>query len=182
MARIPLIDRKEQLPAEHHAIYDAIAQSRGVVRGPYAALLHSPPLAERTARLGAYLRFESRLDPKIAELVALAAARELRCRHEWAAHVEHATKAGVPRETIRAIHQQKAPEGLSPEDARIVSYVQELLRSHRVSEPTLQAVLDRLGVRGLVELTATIGFYAMLACTLNAFEIVSVEPPEDLRI
>ena len=182
MARIPLIDKKESLPLEHHGIYDAIAQSRGVVRGPFAALLHSPQIAERTAHLGAYIRFESQLDPKIVELAALAAARELECRHEWAAHVTHAAKAGVGPETIRAIHQRKAPEGLSSDDAQIVSYVQGLLRSHRASEPTFQALLDRLGVRSLVELTATIGYYAMVACTLNAFEVVSVNPPEDLKI
>lgn len=182
MARIPLIDKKELLAPEHHGVYDAIAKSRGRVHGPFAALLHSPSIAARTAHLGAYIRFESQLDPKIVELAALSAARELECRHEWAAHVAHAAKAGVPQVTIRAIHQGKAPEGLSSDDAQIVSYVHELLRSHQVSEPTFQALLRRLGVRGLVELTATIGYYAMLACTLNAFEVVSVNPPDDLKI
>ncbi len=182
MARIPLMDKKESLPPEHHGIYDAIAQSRGQVRGPFAALLHSPQIAERTAHLGTYIRFESQLDPKIVEMAALAAARELECKHEWAAHVTHAAKAGIRQETIRAIHQRKAPDALSPDDAQIVSYVQELLRSHRVSEPAFQALLGRLGVRGLVELTATIGYYAMLACTLNAFEVVSAIPPVDLSI
>lgn len=180
MARIPLIEKKESLPPEHRGIYDAIAKSRGAVRGPFAALLHSPEIAERTAHLGAYIRFESQLDPKTIELATLAAAREAECSFEWAAHVGHAAKAGVPQETIRAIHQRKAPEGLSRDDAQIVSYVQELLRSHRVSEPTFQALRGRLAVRGLVELTATIGYYAMLACTLNAFDVASVNPPEDL--
>ena len=182
MARIPLVEKKETLPPEHHGIYDAIAQSRGVVRGPFAALLHSPPIAERTAHLGSYIRFESQLDPKIVELAALATARELECRHEWAAHVTHAAKAGIPMETIRAIHQSKGPESFSFEEAQVVSCVQELLRFHRLSEPTFQALYARLGERGLVELTATIGYYAMLACTLNAFEVVSVNPPEDLKI
>lgn len=182
MARIPLIQKKESLAPEHQPVYDAIAQSRGQVRGPFSALLHSPQVAERTAHLGACIRFESQLDPKIVELAALAAARELECRHEWAAHVAHAQKAGIRLETIRAIHERKASGGLDPDEAQVVGYVQELLRSHRVSEPAFQAMLDRLGVRGLVELTATVGYYAMLACTLNAFEVVHVNAPEDLRI
>lgn len=182
MARIPLIEKKESLAPEQQPVYDAIAQSRGQVRGPFSALLHSPPVAERTAHLGTYIRFESQLDPKVVELAALAAARELECRHEWAAHVMHAQKAGIRLETIRIIHERKAPAGLELDEALLVSYVQELLRSHRVSEPTFQAVLGRLGVKGLVELTATVGYYAMLACTLNAFEVVHVSPPEDLRI
>jgi 4-carboxymuconolactone decarboxylase len=182
MARIPTIDSKEELPPEHHALYDAIAESRGKVRGPFAALLHSPSLADRTAHLGAYVRFESQLDPKIVELAVLAAARELESKHEWAAHIPYAQKAGIPLETIRAIHQQKGPESFSSEDAQVVSYVRELLRTHRVSEATFQALFAWLDVRGLVELTAAIGYYAMLACTLNAFDVVSVDPPEDLGI
>ena len=68
------------------------------------------------------------------------------------------------------------------EDAQIVSFVREMLREHRVSETTFQALYGRLGERGLVELTATIGYYAMLACTLNTFDVYTVTPPEDLKI
>jgi 4-carboxymuconolactone decarboxylase len=129
MARIPLIDRKESLAPEHRAVYDAIAQSRGYVRGPFAALLHSPEIAGRTAHLGSYIRFESQLERKVLELAALVTAREL-------------------------------------------------LHSHRLSEATFQALYTRLGEAGLVELTATIGYYAMLACTLNAFDVFSVTLPK----
>ena len=52
MARIAIIEKKEDLQPEHQSIYDAIAQSRGVVGGPFLALLHSPELAGRTAHLG----------------------------------------------------------------------------------------------------------------------------------
>ena len=182
MARISLVEKKASLPPEHQGIYDAIAQSRGQVRGPFLALLHSPPLAERTAHLGGYIRFESRLDPKILELAALAAARELECKHEWAAHIGHAQNAGISMQTIRAVHQRKGPENFSSEEAQVISCVQELLRSHRLSERTFQALYARLGERGMVELMATIGYYAMLACTLNAFDVVSTTAPEDLQI
>ena len=182
MARIATINKRDDLAVEHRAIYDSIAQTRGVVGGPFLALLHSPELAGRTAHLGSYVRFESALDHKIVELAALAAARELDCKHEWAAHVNHGQKAGIALETIRAIHQRKTPEHFSSEDAQIISYVYELLRSHRVSEPTLQALYARLGERGLVELTATVGYYAMVACTLNAFDVVTATAPDDLKI
>jgi 4-carboxymuconolactone decarboxylase len=73
-------------------------------------------------------------------------------------------------------------EHFSSQDAQIISYVQELLRSRRASEATFQALYARLGERGLVELTATVGYYVMLACVLNGFDVVTTEPPEDLRI
>jgi 4-carboxymuconolactone decarboxylase len=145
MARIPTIQKKEDLAPEHQPIYDSIVASRGVVGGPFLGLLHSPELAQRTAHLGSYVRFESSLDHKLIELAALATARELECKHEWIAHVNHAQKVGIPIETIRAIHQKKGPEHFSSEDAQIISYVQELLRTHRASEATFQALYGRLG-------------------------------------
>lgn len=182
MARIATIDKKEDLAPEHRSIYETIAQSRGAVKGPFVALLHSPELAARTAHLGRFLRFEGILDKKVVELATLAAARELECKHEWAAHIVYAQDAGVPLETIRALHQRKGMEHFSSEDAQVISYVQEVLRSRRASEATFQALYARLGERGLVELTTTIGYYAMLACILNGFDLVTTDPPDDLKI
>jgi 4-carboxymuconolactone decarboxylase len=182
MARIATIDKKEDLAPEDQKVYDAIAQSRGVVGGPWRALLHSPQLAQRTMHLGSYIRFESSLDHKIVEFTALVAARELDCKHEWAAHVAHAQKAGIPIETIRAVYVRKGVETFSVEDAQIVSFVREMIHTHRVSEPTFQAIYGRFGEKGMVELTGTIGYYAMLACTLNTFDVFTATPPDDLRI
>jgi 4-carboxymuconolactone decarboxylase len=128
------------------------------------------------------VRFESGLDRKLIEFTALVVARELDCKHEWAAHVAHGQKAGIPLETIRAVYQRQGTESFSSEDAQIVSFVREMLHSHRVTETTYQAVYGRLGERSIVELTATVGYYAMLACTLNTFDVYTATPPEDLRI
>jgi len=174
MARIATIEKKEDLKPEDQKIYDAIAQSRGVVGGPWKALLHSPEMAYRTMHLGSYVRFESSLDHKVIEFAALVSARELDCKHEWAAHVNHGQKAGIPMDTIRAVYQKKGAETFSSEDAQIVSFVREMIHQHRVSEPTFQAIHARFGDKGMVELSATIGYYAMLACTLNTFDVFSV--------
>jgi 4-carboxymuconolactone decarboxylase len=182
MVRIAPVEKREDLQPEHQPIYDAIAQSRGAVGGPFLALLHSPELAGRTAHLGSYVRFESSLEPKVIELAALISARELQCKHEWAAHVNHAQKAGIPLDTIRAVHQGRDAADFTFEDAQIVSFVREVLRAHRVSEATFQALYGRLGERGMVELTATIGYYAMLACTLNTFDIATATAPEEFKI
>ena len=182
MARIATITKKEQLDEAGQKVYDAIVQSRGVVGGPWLALLHSPEMAQRTMYLGAYIRFESRLDHKVLEFTALVAARELECKHEWAAHINHGTKAGIPMETIRLVHAKKGAESFSSEDAQIVSFVREMIHAHRVSEATFQAIYKRFGEKSMVELTATVGYYAMLACTLNTFDVYTATPPDDLKI
>jgi 4-carboxymuconolactone decarboxylase len=182
MARIATIDKKEDLAPENQKIYDAIAQSRGAVGGPWRALLHSPELAHRTMHLGSYVRFESTLDRRLLELAAITAARELECKHEWAAHIGHAEKAGIPMETVRAIYEKRGAEHFASEDAQVISFVREILNSHRVSESTFQALYGRLGERQFVELAATVGYYAMLACTLNTFDVYSATAPKDLQI
>jgi 4-carboxymuconolactone decarboxylase len=47
----------------------------------------------------------------------------------------------------------------------------ELLRHHHASDTTYQRMLSAYGTAGVVELTALIGYYAMVALTLNAHEI-----------
>jgi len=46
----------------------------------------------------------------------------------------------------------------------------ELLTRHFASDATYQRVLALFGVAGAVELTALIGYYALVALTLNAAE------------
>ncbi len=182
MARIPTIDDKEHLAPEHHSVYDAIVKSRGEVRGCFPALLHVPAIAGHTASLGGYLRFDGNLEPKVRTLAAMTASRELDCIHEWAAGVRNAEKNKVSRETLVAVHQRQPTAGLPAEEAEIVDYVRALLRSHRVTEPAFQSMLTRLGVAGIVELTATIGYYSMISCALNALELSSSPNPKDFPI
>ena len=59
----------------------------------------------------------------------------------------------------------------------VIQYGRELIRDHRVSQATYDAALAKFGEQGLTELTGTIGYYGMLACTLNGFE---VEPTSDM--
>jgi 4-carboxymuconolactone decarboxylase len=62
MARLPPVIDKEQVLAQHHAVLDAITQSRGAVQGPFTVFLHCPELAGRLAHLGALVRFDGSLD------------------------------------------------------------------------------------------------------------------------
>ncbi len=175
MARIAKIETKDQLDPEHHGVFDAIAESRGRVQGPFPMLLHSPELAGRVAHLGAHVRFEMGLSRKLKELVILTVARELDCRFEWSVHAGHARAAGVPDDCIEALRTRREPAGLTPEETDVRRYTRELLRSRRVSGETFAAVERRLGAAGCVELSSLIGYYVLLACVLNSME---VEPAE----
>lgn len=169
--RVPVISTKEQLPDDQHEQYDVIADSRGTVSGPFTVLLNSPEIAGRAGHLGAYIRFEGVLAGRERELAIIATAREFDCAYEWAVHAPIARREGVPEDTIEVVVDQKPADELPATDAAVVRYVRELLRENAVSEATFERAEDRYDARELTELTATVGYYSMLACVLNAFEV-----------
>ena len=172
MVRIPQITERDDLPSDKQHIFDAIANSRGgVVVGPFPVLLNSPELAGRMTHLGTYLRFESTLPPESRELAILTASREVDCEFEWGPHVIMARQAGVREEAIEVVANRSPADSLTEDEARVVQYGRELLREHRVSDATYDAVRDHFGNQGLLDLTVLIGYYAMLGYTLNAVEL-----------
>lgn len=171
MSRIPQITSKEGVSPDHHHIVDAIAASRGQVGGPFSILLHSPNTAGRTAHLGAYLRYESTLPKVNRELAIITTAREFDCDYEWSAHATIAREAGVSEATVNAVANRGDIDTLPKDDALIIRFGRELHRNRKVSEATFEAARNRFGEQGVVELTATMGYYALLAYTLNTFEV-----------
>ena len=178
MARLKRITGKNDLPAEHHAIVDAVVKSRGAVQGPFTMLMHCPPLAEQVMSLGHYVRFGGELDKRVRVLAAMTVARELDAVYVWGAQTGQARKLGVPEATITAIREQHS-RGLPPEDAQIVDFTRDLIRKHRVSAAAMTALRQRFGNFQLIELSGTVGYYSMLAMTANACEL---EPAKDAEV
>lgn len=175
--RIPTVSRREQVPEAQRDQYDRIADSRETVSGPFPVLLNSPVLAGRVGHLGTYVRFESTLSGRERELAILTTAREFDCAYEWVFHEPVARREGVPANAIVAVATEDALDELADTDAIVVRYGRELLREHAVSETTFRRVEDHFDRQGITELTATIGYYSMLACVLNAFEVQPADEP-----
>ena len=170
MARLTPITSKDQVPPADHAVVDSIIKSRGALQGPFSMFLHAPELAGRAAHLGAYVRFEGRLDMRVRVLAAMVVARELDALYVWGAQTGGARRQGVPESTITAIRERHT-RGVPPEDAQIIEFTRRLIREHRVDDALFSAVRQRFGDHGLIELTGSIGYYAMLAMTVNACEL-----------
>ena len=175
MARVTEIREKSQVPESAHATFDAIVASRGGIVGPFPVLLYSPEVARGIAELGHYLRFETGLSPVERELAILTAARESSAAVEWAGHVRLGRQSGVREEAIEVIGKRGPLSDLLPEEALIVDYGRQILRDKRISQETFDAARKRFGDKVLVDLTALLGYYSMIACALNAFEVM---PPE----
>lgn len=176
MSRIPEVGGREDLPEAERHVWDEIAASRGQVQGPFKVLLHSPQFAQRAAHLGAYVRFESgdHLPPRVRELAVLSTARALDCGYEYSAHHRQAASVGISEAEVSAI-TARDPSGLG-DDRWVYDFAQQVVERHRVSDDVLDAAETRLGLRGVVELAATIGYYSMLAAALNTFAVEPTEP------
>ena len=170
MARLPDMTR-DQLKPEDQQFYDAIADSRGSVRGPYGVLLHSPDLAARVAHTGTYVRYNLDLSEALRETIILATAREIKSQYEFFAHARLARQAGLSEDTIQAIAHGTAPQGLLGDEAMLVRYVHELLRNHKISDATFDAVRDRFGMQKTLEITGLIGHYLLVGQILAAFDV-----------
>src|SRR6266404_8095868 len=177
MARLPPITSKDQVSAEHQEVFDSIVASRGAVQGPFTMFLHSPELAGRLAHLGAYVRFEGSLDMRVRVLAAMTVAREFEAVYVWGAQTGGARRQGVPEATITAIRDNHS-RGVPPEDAQIVDFTRALLRKHRVDDAAFKAMQARFGNDQLIQLTTAIGYYSMLAMTVNACELEAAPDAE----
>jgi 4-carboxymuconolactone decarboxylase len=171
MPRITL-PSPEQLNPDPRRVYDKVVSGRrGKIQGPLRAALHNAELAERWSALGELLRYQTTLSPRQSELAILVTGRACQSPFEWYAHRIEAEKAGIEPAIIEALLAQRWPDGLSEDDAAVVRFATELNRSNSVSDATYGDALARFGERTVVELTALVGYYTMVAMTLNAHEL-----------
>lgn len=148
---------------------------RGRVRGPLALWLYSPDLCERAQHLGEFLRFGTSFDKRLSELAIITCAAHFRCDYEWAVHAPIAEKAGLGREVIAAIRSGEEPDFIEDDERVVYRATQQLLSQNRMSQSAFDALINLFGERGIVELTAIMGYYALGAFLLNATEI---SPPD----
>ena len=169
--RLPL-PRADSLRADQRRVYEAIESGpRGSVPELFMALLHNAELADRVQSLGALLRYDTSLGPRLSELAILAVARHWSCQYEWHWHAPEAAKAGLPAIVIEAIRQHRPPPLAAPDEMAVYDFTCELQINRAVSDETYDKALSLLGPAGVVELTALNGYYAMIAMTLNEHRV-----------
>jgi 4-carboxymuconolactone decarboxylase len=152
-------------------VFDAIAESRGDLTGPFRIWLHSPEFADRAQQLGKLVRYETRLESRLSELAILVTARAWDCQLEWTLHEPFAVEAGLSPELLEAIRLGQYPEFERDDEQTVYDYVAELVYNRFVQERTFAHALELLNDAGVVELTGLIGYYSMAAMTLNAFQV-----------
>ena len=167
--RLPPIAPAQWTPAQREQAEAMIAGPRRAVLPPFVPLLRSPELSGHVQRLGAYLRYHSALGQRLTELAILVTSKHYEQPVEWGIHVPLAQREGIAAATIDAIGRGERPSALPDDEALVHDYCIELLRGGgRVSDATWGRAIERFGEQGVVDLTATCGYYGLLALVMNA--------------
>jgi 4-carboxymuconolactone decarboxylase len=176
--RLPTIPAEKLNPAQQ-ALVDSIRSGpRGQatqIRGPFAVFLHSPDYGQLAQQLGGFCRLKTRVPPRLSEFAILLTAKLWRSQYEWFAHVPHAERAGVTSQTIAALRSGRAPKSAPKDERAVYDFIEELYRRKRVGDRTYARLQALLGDEGLVEFVGILGYYVLIAMSLNVFRM---GPPE----
>lgn len=165
--RLGMPPRETWDAAQHAAAAAMLAGPRKAIVGPFKPLLHSPELTQCLQQTGAYLRFNTGLDPRLTELVILMVAAHWGQPVEWAIHHPIALAAGVREDTAAAIARGADPPGLDREQRVLYRLVSQLLATHAVDDARYAEALTCFGEKGLMDLVAQCGYYSQLAMVMN---------------
>ena len=171
MPRLELPPEEMMTPAQKDACAEAIAGIRGRVPAPMIAWLQNPELARRGQKLGELLRYQTTLEPRLSELAILVCARHWTSHHEWTAHKREGLKAGMDPEVIAAIAARRSPPLRDAREQAVYDVARTVLSTGRVPQDLYAQGIAVLGERGMVELVGILGYYCMVALTLNTFEL-----------
>jgi len=175
MPRLPELD-PDTLTPEQQRVFDTITNGpRGSVRGPFAALLHCPGVADYVQATGIHLRFDGVLPGVLRELAILTTARFWKAEYEWNSHAPIAEKEGLSPIVIDAIAHNQTPEFPSPDQQAVYAFCQELHKTHNVGDAVYEQAIEALGLEAVMELTAVAGYYTLISMVLNAFEVATPE-------
>jgi 4-carboxymuconolactone decarboxylase len=177
--RLPLLEEHRMNEAQRALMAAMRAGPRGqslTPRGPFAVWLHAPEFGGLVQQLGAHCRYNTALSPRLSEFAILCTARQWRAQYEWFAHEPMAANAGVKPKTISDLRAGREPKSAPKDERAIYAFVQELYKTKRVSDRVYKRVHAALGDAATVELVGILGYYVLVAMTLNVFRMLP--PPE----
>jgi 4-carboxymuconolactone decarboxylase len=158
----------EQLTdAQKTMVGDLLSGSRVSLNGPFNVLLRSPEMGNVAQKLGEYVRFHTSVPRRLNEMAILMTAKAWSCQYEWHAHKPLALEAGLAASIVDDIQAGRRPSGMPRDEAIVYDFSTELREHRRVTDGTFARTKTLLGEQGVVDLIALMGYYDLVAMTLN---------------
>jgi len=174
--------RPDELAPEQAALHAAISggprraqtaiplvDDEGRLVGPFGPMLLSPRIGEAIQQVGAAVRTDPDLPPRMRELVILTVAASAGSRFEWTAHEPAALAAGASADQLQALLDGTDPQGLDADEACAVRTVRTLRTDGTLDDERYAEALRVLGPATVAALVWLTGYYGMLAIALATF-------------
>jgi alkylhydroperoxidase family enzyme len=165
MARVPYLELSDLSPQHQDLLERRINLTQ--------ALVNSPDAARAFGTLGQFIRFGSKLDPRLRELAILQVGWLARSPYEWSHRVKIGHDFGVTDEDIRALIDDTAgkPTQLDDIARTVLRAAREMTRDGAISETVFATLQQALGHEQIVDLTVTIAFYNAVVRVLATLQI-----------
>lgn len=171
MPRMPLpADNDEFSPDTREAIKHILATRGGAIPAPSGFMTYAGKAGSLLSDLVEYLRYHTTMSDAETELAICTSARASNSDYIWNAHVRLGLAAGTREEAIHAVDTHGPVDGLTADEALIISFGRELLEAPKISDETFNAVKERYGINGLMELVAVMSVYTTNANILRTMD------------
>ncbi len=169
MARVPYLSKTDLAEADQDLLNRPISL--------FKALVNSPKAARAFSGVGGFIRYGSKLDPRLRELAILQVGWLARSPYEWSHHVKIGHDFGVSDADIQALIDDTAgqPTSLDALALSVLRAAREMNDAGAMAEPTFATLQSALGNEQVVDLTITIAFYCAVVRVLATLQI-DVEP------
>lgn len=156
----------EDMTPLQRAMADRAVNGRGTT-GTFNINVRDVELTDLLWPVGERIRFHMTVGERLKELSILIAGRYWGAQFEWLAHRNAGVRAGLAEATVRAIAEGKRPINLPPDEQAVYNFCTEFLKTKQVSDATFDAVKDKIGERGIVEIIGAAGQYQMVSLFMN---------------
>jgi alkylhydroperoxidase family enzyme len=165
MARVPYFDRSD-LPPEYQDLLDRPINL-------FRALVNSPNAARAWSTVGRYIRFGSKLDPRLRELAILQVGYVARSPYEYSHHVKIGRDFGVSDDDIRAMAAETAGRAsdLEPLAKTVLKAAREMTTDLAISDASFALLREKLDAERVTDLVLTIAFYCAVVRVLATMQI-----------
>jgi 4-carboxymuconolactone decarboxylase len=147
----------------------ALTDEQGRLRGPFNAMLLSPPAGLALQAVGAAVRYGSVLTDRVREMAILVVAAHWDSAFEREAHEAVGRACGLTDPELTALREGRLPELADPAEQAALRAAAALTARGELGDEEYAAAVAALGERGLFELTTLVGYYATLALQLRVF-------------
>jgi alkylhydroperoxidase family enzyme len=165
MARLPYLE-PEQVAPEYR---DMLKRNTNL----HKLLVNSPDMARAFNGVGSYIRFKSKLNPRLRELAILQVGWLEKSEYEFTHHVKIGKEFGVTDDDIAAlmIETEGVHSRLEPLARAILKGAREMAKNLEMSVETFAEIKRDLSNEEMVDLVLTIAFYCAVVRVLATMKI-----------